>query len=293
MPNPANDIFRQAQQGSVAAVIQMLNEKLADTGVRTRAIFEDGALQLLCEAATPEQMEQPVLSRRVQQILEAIAPRNIRRVTIHSRIVCEQQLLWLDEIRRNPEKLLWSQEVVLKQPSFFKRLQDERRWQRAETLAGLPSQSPRQIQERRQFRRGGLLGAGALALALLAGWAAYTVLRPAAPTASNASTTAASTATGTSASKPASPPATAAPKVEDPFVEAVRLAEKASQQGSGEKSVAAWLAIASQWQQASDLMGQVATTDPRHNTAQGRIQVYRKNSEVALQAAEKARSAAQ
>ena len=53
MVNSVNDIAKQARRGSVSAIIQILNEKLADSGVRTRAIFEDGILQLLCEAPTP------------------------------------------------------------------------------------------------------------------------------------------------------------------------------------------------------------------------------------------------
>src|ERR671932_2720775 len=80
MRDPVDDIARQARQGSVAAIIQTLNEQLADVGVRTRAVFAAGVLQLLCEAATKEQLEQSVLIAQIRQILEDIAPRNIRRV---------------------------------------------------------------------------------------------------------------------------------------------------------------------------------------------------------------------
>ncbi|MHC5826972.1 MAG: hypothetical protein ACYT04_66665, partial [Nostoc sp.] len=78
-----NDIAWQAHQGSVAAIIQLLNEKLAKSGVRTRAIFSDGVLQLLCEAARVEQLEQSPVVEQIQQILESIAPRQIRRVNIN------------------------------------------------------------------------------------------------------------------------------------------------------------------------------------------------------------------
>ena len=47
MVDSIENITKQARQGSVAAIIQVLNDKLADSGVRTRAIFEDGVLQLL------------------------------------------------------------------------------------------------------------------------------------------------------------------------------------------------------------------------------------------------------
>ena len=45
--NPANDIRKQAHQGSVAAIIQVLNQELSDLGVRTRAVYDGGLLQLL------------------------------------------------------------------------------------------------------------------------------------------------------------------------------------------------------------------------------------------------------
>lgn len=118
--NRTNDITWQARRGSVAAIIQILNERLARSGVRTRAVFEDGVLQLLCEAQTIDQLERTTLVNQVREILESIAPRNIRTVKINSRIVREQQLLWLDEINRDPEnQLLWSEKIILKQPNFF------------------------------------------------------------------------------------------------------------------------------------------------------------------------------
>ncbi|RAM51002.1 MAG: hypothetical protein C6Y22_11445, partial [Hapalosiphonaceae cyanobacterium JJU2] len=123
MLNKTNDIAWQARQGSVAAIIQVLNEKLANSGVRTRAIYHDGVLQILCEAATLDKLEQSTLVKQIQQILESIKPRNIGRVNISSRLVQEQQLLWLEEIIRDPEKqLLWSEEIILEQPNVFQQL---------------------------------------------------------------------------------------------------------------------------------------------------------------------------
>lgn len=281
MTNPVNDIFRQAQQGSVAAIIQMLNDKLADSGVRTRAMFADGVLQLLCEAATATQMDQASLTERVQQILEAIAPRNIRRVNINSRIVCEQQLLWLDEIRRHPDKLLWSQEIVLKKPNIWKQWQQDRQDERTDALAALPAQSPREVQNQRQLKRGGLIGAGSLAAVMLLGWGAYTWFQ------SNQFLPQSTT----SPSSPASPASTTALATEtEAFVSAVRLAEQAAQQGTTAKTAAEWLAIATKWQQASDLMAKVPETDPRYTLAEERIATYRQNREAALQALQRFQS---
>lgn len=120
--NPATETFGQARQGSVAAIIQVLNERLADIGVRTRAVVADGMLQLLCEAATAEELEKEKVVARVRQELETISPQRIKRVKINSRVVKEEQLLWLEEINRDPENnLLWAEVITLKRPFFLQR----------------------------------------------------------------------------------------------------------------------------------------------------------------------------
>jgi len=309
MTNEANNILKQASQGSVAAIIQVLNDKLADSGVRTRAIFADGVLQLLCEAATVEQLEPSILVERIRQILEAIAPRNIYRVRINSRIVREQQLLWLEEINRDPEnQLLWSQEITLSKQNLFKQI--ARDWRtRADDLAktSLPKISPRQLREKRQFWRGLLGGASASLLLLLAGWALYRWLSPGSPnllsskapeSTTHLSTNQINPSTSSESASPApAKPTSAVPPLAtksassqvDPFVMAVRLAEQASQEGLSAKSSAQWLELAARWQQASDLMANVPASDQRYKTAQDRVNAYRKNSESALQEAEKRR----
>lgn len=120
--NPAAETFGQARQGSVAAIIQVLNERLADVGIRTRAVVADGMLQLLCEAETSDKLEKAPTVERVRTELEDISPQRIKRVKINSRIVREAQLLWLEEINRDPENaLLWSEVITLRQPFFIKR----------------------------------------------------------------------------------------------------------------------------------------------------------------------------
>jgi hypothetical protein len=120
--NPATETFGQARQGSVAAIIQVLNERLIDSGIRTRAVVADGMLQLLCEAASPEQLDKSRVVARVRKELEAISPQRIKKVTVHSRIVREEQLLWLEEINRDPENaVLWSEVMTLNRPFFLKR----------------------------------------------------------------------------------------------------------------------------------------------------------------------------
>ncbi|MBD1861297.1 MULTISPECIES: hypothetical protein [Trichocoleus] len=320
MVDSIENITKQARQGSVAAIIQVLNDKLADSGVRTRAIFEDGVLQLLCEAADVDQLEQSTLVERVRQILESISPRNIRRVKINSRIVREQQLLWLEEINRDPEnQLLWSQEITLTRPNLFKQFMEDLQSQQAEQAAGMPkTPSPRQVREQRQFKRGVVGGTLASLLLLLLGWGAYSWFGPKFQSNSQANTTPSpdsaqspepnatstnsaaiapspSTAPNPSPVVPASPSPspeaaiapTTAPTSADPFADAVRLAEQTASDGKAAQSSADWLALAAKWQQASDLMGQVTTQDKRYSIAQDRTALYQRFSEAALQEAKK------
>jgi hypothetical protein len=279
MRDPMDDIAQQARQGSVAAIIQTLNEQLADVGVRTRAVFAGGMLQLLCEAAIPEQLEQSVLVGKIRQILEEIAPRNIRRVKINSRIVREQQLLWLEEIMRDPEnQLLWSEQIVLAKPNLFKQLLESRKNHQTTSRKKptWPKGSSRYLREKNRYWRGIYSGVGLslllLFVGLFVGWLLNELLAP----------------------KPRPNPipkssltAAASP---DPFAQAVRIADQASVAGQTVKTSAQWLDVAAKWQRASDLMGSVKSNDRRYKTAQGRMKLYRQNSETAQKQAAQRRS---
>jgi hypothetical protein len=303
-----DDIARQARQGSVAAIIQVLNEKLAESGVRTRAILSEGILQLLCEAPRLDQLEKPILVNQIRQILESLQPRGIRRVRINSRIVREQQLLWLEEINRDPEnQVLWSEEIRLSKLNPLQRLSQDWKTQKTESSKALPKSANSLTQrEKRQFFRG-ILGGAALCLLLLAGVGLlYTrfgaellnqfqlgaVPEPEAEeatSAANASLAPENSSTSSPPETPASSPLAVA-RQEDPFAEAVRLAEQAATEGQAAESSADWLELATRWQQASDLMAQVTPDDGRYQTAQNRMQVYRQNSEAALQQAQSRRT---
>jgi hypothetical protein len=318
MVDPINDIARQARQGSVSAIIQVLNEKLSDSGVRTRAVFEQGALQLLCEAATPEQLEQSTLVPRLRQILESLQPRRIRRVNINSRIVREQQLLWWEEIQRDGSNhLLWSEEIVLKRPNPIRRFfRDLGERQPIDPKTNFPKKSPsRFAREKRLFWRGLIGGASLSIFLLVVGWAVYNWLGRSSPqvaaenpsetangdTATNGNTEVGgitsegatsedTTSEGATAAEPNSPSliqvAPGTTGTTDPFADAVRLAQTAVEAGQTAQTPAEWQALAEQWQQASELMSQIPPNDPRYSVAQDRVAVYRQNSEAALLQAE-------
>lgn len=303
MVDPIDDIARQARQGSVSAVIQILNEKLASSGVRTRAVFEQGILQLLCEAAKPEQLEQSVLVPHVRQILESIQPRRIRRVQINSRIVREQQLLWLDEINRDRgSQLLWSEEIVLRRPNWLKQFfQDLKEPKPLDPKTSLPKKSATRLaQEKRLFWRGLVGGASFSIFVLIVGWALYNWLNRSAdmtqadssnPETVDESADANSPRNGAMTVSPVSSNSlqTADDSAQDPFAQAVRLAQTAVESGQVAETPAEWLALAAQWQQASDLMSQISPDDNRYDTAQSRVELYRQNSEAALEQAERVR----
>jgi hypothetical protein len=277
MVNPVDHIAQQAHQGSVAAIIQVLNEQLADSGVRIRAVFEDGMLQLLCEANQAEQLEQSTLVQRIREILESISPRNIRRVNINSRLVREQQLLWLEEIRRDPaNQLLWSQKIAIAQPNFLRQIVAG--WQSLQSqrhqivLPKTLTDSPHQ--RRHTHFRQGLLGGIGVSLALLfLGGFVYRYWFASHPLSQSESDI----------------PVVATPIVTDAFAQAVALAEQASVDGQTAQTTAQWLELAAKWQKAAELMAQVRSEDSRYQTAQDRSQQYARNSQETQLRAEQLR----
>jgi len=280
MTNQIDNIVRQAHKGSVAAIIQVLNDELAQVGVRTRAVFADGVLQLLCEAAKVELLEQSNLVDRIRQILEGISPRNIRRVNINSRLVREHQLLWLEEISRDPQnQLLWSQEIKLIKPNFWQRfaLAQKERQERGPKLALPRMAAPRRfMQEPQQFQRG-IIGGICISVVLLAAVAAiYKGLNS-----QVANSTPATTQAVVSPAGKVTPSSNV-----DSFAQAVRLAEQAAREGKTAQSPEDWLVVAAKWQQASDLMAAVPEQHPRYTTAANRTALYRQNSEKAQQEAQ-------
>lgn len=278
MPPSIDDIDLQARQGSIAAIIQILNEHFAATGIRTRAVQDNGVLQLLVEAPREDQLAQENVVQEVREVLETISPRGVTKVNINSRIVQEQQLLWLDEIKRDPEhSLFWSEPITLKRPNpvvrFWQDLRAPR--QRNPFLDDLPSKKGRS--SHLAFWRGLIGGASLCILLLMVGWATKDWLGfdvgqmlPQQNSADADNT-----------------PAPAVPPDQDPFVLAVRIAQQSVEDGKAADTAAAWLDLAVRWQRASDLMSEVPPEDDRYSVAQDRMATYAQNKELALREAER------
>ncbi|MDZ7951679.1 hypothetical protein [Nostoc sp. DedQUE09] len=297
-----NDIAWQAHQGSVAAIIQLLNEKLAQSCVRTRAIFSDGVLQILCEAAKVEQLEQSPLVEQIQQILESIAPRHIRRVKINSRIVREQQLLWLKEIDSDREnQLLWSQEITLIQPNIVKQLIKD--FTEAQAELGKPNYPKTQVsrplvlinKEKYQNKpQTKILAAAGLCSLLLLSWVVYAQLGHKLKNLIQAETSKSLTTENTKDRKAQTPSRSLnnsfSEPSDDPFQISVRIANLASASGKTATTSTQWLEIAAKWQRASDLMSTVPQTHSRYQEAKIRTQLYKKYSEAAQKESGKSKS---
>jgi len=273
MPPTTDDIDFQARQGSVAAIIQILNGHFARDSIRTRAIQDNGILQLLVEAPTADGLPQDTVVGQVRTVLESISPRGISRVNINSRIVQEQQLLWLDEIKRDPEhSLLWSEPITLKRPHLVARLWRDARAprQRNPFLDDVYQKKPASSSS--AFWRGLIGGASLALLLLLVGWATKDWL---------------GVDLGLRSQPDTAAPAPAVPAGQDPFVLAVRIAQQSVEDGRDATTAAAWLDLAVRWQRASDLMAEVPPEDDRYTVAQDRVQAYAANKTMALQEAEK------
>lgn len=280
-PVDVNDIFGQAREGSVAAIIQILNERLTDAGIRTRAMFADGVLQLLCEAQTPEQLEQSAVVNRIRKELEIISPRRVRKVNINSRIVREQQLLWLEEINRDPERqLLWSEMITLKQPGFIKQLMRDIKHPRPPKVAMPKGVSGTDLRQRKTFMKGIIGGAGACLLLLaITGWWFRDRFSTATVTDSSTGNTAEAVETTPQPTTEQIP----LPEEIDVFARAVRVAEEAALEGKDATTAEEWLQLAARWQQASDLMSEVPPDDERYQIAQDRVAAYKANSAALLE----------
>ncbi|MDB9525054.1 hypothetical protein PN498_03575 [Oscillatoria sp. CS-180] len=270
-----NDILGQARQGSVAAIIQILNERLADSHIRTRAILVDGVLQLLCEAPTAEQLDKAEVIERVKTILEELSPRHIRKVNINSRIVREQQLLWFEEITRDPEnQLLWSELIKLQQPNPVARFWQDLRQPKARKEIVVTNSKQSRLSQR-YFVRGLVGGASLCLLLLLVGW----VLKHRLGIVSTAGTPSEENVVSEGME-------TDAPTPRDTFAQAVRLAQQAAADGQQATTPAEWLDLAARWQRASELMAQVPTDSENYAIAQDRVLAYQQNSDQALLQAE-------
>ncbi|MGC9526798.1 MAG: hypothetical protein ACP5D7_14795 [Limnospira sp.] len=84
---------------------------------------------------------------------------------------------------------------------------------------------------------------------------------------------------------PAAPAEEAPAEAVDPWREGINAAMSAAELAQEAESQAEWNEVASQWQKASELMGQVPESSPNYQGAQERVQTYAQNQQIAEQRA--------
>ena len=278
MMDAINDLIKQAHQGSVVAIVEVLNYYLAESKVIIRAVFVGGILQLLCEGKQAEYLDKSYLVREIKDVLETIAPRKIRRVSIHSRVFNQHQLLWLEDILDSPDsELLWSENITIKKPHIWAGLPGH-------TSGGLIDSYPSQeLVQKQQSSRGILIALISIIVLLIVGvFAFYQWMSLAVTQLFNSDYTSV---------KP-TPNQTISDDVlsdEELFKQAVQLAENAVSLGRDAMTDREWLEIAEKWRAAADLMAAVSPSYPRYATAQNRVALYRRNQEIALSEARSSR----
>ncbi|BAZ10489.1 hypothetical protein NIES4071_23060 [Calothrix sp. NIES-4071] len=306
MVDRINDILWQAQQGSVAAIIQVLNQRLASSGVRTRAMFSNGVLQLLCEARSEDRLEKSSLVNTIRQIIEQIAPRNIYKINVNSRIVREQQLLWLEEISRDPDnQLLWSEEITLEKPNALQQFVKDFQERKTEPKISFPkAQAPGAIviynKKKSKNSAWGWFFLG-VSLCLCFGVASLAIYNlfgnhlkvPILKSNSNTPTPITKSVEPQNSNNldegksQSTPNQNNLASIEDPFADAVRIANQTTASGKKARNSTQWLEVAASWQRASDLMSKVPQSHSRYQEALIRTKLYRQYSEAAQKEAEK------
>lgn len=272
MMDAINDLIKQAHQGSVVAIVEVLNYHLAESQVIIRAVFVRGILQLLCEGKQEEHLDKSYLVREIKEVLETINPRKIHRVSIHARVHNKHQLLWLEELLDSPDsQLLWSENITLRKTQIFPGF---KKHPSPQLIDGYPSH---ELVEKLQYARGGILIAiiSLIVLFVVGGFAFYQWVSVAVPQWFNSDST----------SVTPTPNRTTADDVlsdEELFKRAVQLAENAVALGKDAMTEREWLEIAEKWREAADLMAAVSPNYPRYATAQNRVALYLRNQEIAL-----------
>lgn len=285
MSQSNNEIKYQAHQGSISAIIFILNEQLKDDGITIKAVLDQGKLQILCEADRMENLDQSSVVEKIKMIFNQILPSNFSKVIINSRITKKQQSLWLEEIQEDRENnLLWYQEITIKKPNilhrFFLKYQysqkpEVKNKEILQDLAKEKVKSKKKLNKNFPWKLTFLIS---LSLLIIGGgsWFLFRFFQNFQP-----SQTSKIPETSPSPKLPTIPPPPDQTNI-DPFYEAVTLANSAYGEGIKATNKNQWLEIAKKWQKASELMKEVKPDHPRFREAQERIESYQKNSDIAL-----------
>lgn len=271
-----DNITQLAHQGSIKAIMQILNQQLRDAGINTKIASGDhGVLEILCEAGHPENLDKQRIVDCIQRSLDQIAPRTFRKVHIQSRLTNDTQALWVSTLsQKERRKLIWSEDICINRISLFQKALKSLGIQSLAKPSAKKSKRAKLKNNVDQWLKGDrqiwvIMGAIA---AVSVGWAArdWALLK----------TQVQLQATTNPAQNVPRDPGSILDF--DAFNQSVRLATQAANGGKTATTYGEWLDLANRWQQASDLMKRIPQDHPRYTEAQERILSYRQNSEVAL-----------
>ena len=121
--NNVKQLTKQAYQGNITAIRQLLNDQLQETGVQTKVTLGvNGTLEIVCEADHPENLDKDRVVTCIQHNLDQLAPKPFREVHIQSCLTKEEQSLWISSLsgiaRQN---LLWSVDLDIQPLPWLQR----------------------------------------------------------------------------------------------------------------------------------------------------------------------------
>jgi hypothetical protein len=311
-PTHQKELARKGQPEAIAAVV---NHAIQSQGITAKAVLKDGSLLLLLESATVP--DPTALVPFIKNGLTELGIQSVPTLKIYGRKHGDRLPAWQEEIdieppedfldpdddpilgedpdmfadddemlSEDPDLMSDDEDLLPEEDNFmpeedFEESEDEEYLEEEEDI---PSGKP---QGQKWYQNKILLLVPLIVLIVFAGGGAayWYLMRNQGATTSDPADPAPETPAETAApaGDPA-PTATPAPAVNS-FAEAVRRATQAANLSQTAQTQAEWNQIATLWQEASDLMGQVPETSPNYADAQPRVNSYRQNAEVARQRA--------
>lgn len=280
-----------AKQGNPQAIAALLNRSLQPHGITAKAILKEDCLHLLLES--PNAPEQHVAMPILYEELTNLGIETIPTMLVYGRQKAVKEPAWSETIDltalypSEDEFVPMDDEVYGSYGNDYAENPDADfssgegaydDYDDAPVIAGSTSKPKRLNVDKAQLKK--LLPLLAIPIVLLLGAGIWwflnrpePVLEPAlAPTSAPA---------GTTATSPAAQPSPTG----DPWREAVNMATSAAQLTQTANTRADWNTVASQWEDAIELMRAVPPSSPNYQAAQQRAVSYQSNLEYAQRAA--------
>lgn len=269
-----SNVTELARKGNPQAISALLNQSLQPFGVLAKALVKGNCLHILLEAdPIPDQGE------IVPLVTQEIAVLNLDAypsLLVYGRQKGAKDPAWSETVDIASLAMDSYDDIPLYSPDEGLYM-DEPLSDDLDEDASLEDAEAKPAKASKRSALAGKLPAIkpiyllAIPVVLLAGLGAWWFL-------GRSSTPPAPTAAQVPAPATPVPPASAS---ENPFGDAVRAATEAANSAQNAQSKAQWEAIATKWQQASDLMKAVPQDHPKFSVAQERVGTYQKNAEAA------------